>query len=106
MGGCGRRISIRWRHPSEEQPVLRPAKNHDQLVENLGLRIASMLPRMSTSFCSPERPAEVKMFFAEHEGVREGTECNLNLALENIVRCVRRREAIWEPLREDLSASN
>ena len=79
-------------------------ENYNQLVEKLGPTGASYLPRMATGFCSPERHAEVKTFFAEHEGVPEGTERNLNLALEDIERCVRQREAIREPLREYLAA--
>ncbi len=81
-------------------------ENYDQLVEKLGPWGASYLPRVATGFCSPERHAEVKTFFTEHEGVPEGTERKLNLALEDIERCVRQREAIREPLRKYLAASN
>ncbi len=71
---------------------------YDQLVQKLGTKTALGLPRMASGFCSQEQLIEVKAFFAEHKGVPEGTERNLNLALEDIERCVRQREAIREPL--------
>jgi alanyl aminopeptidase len=80
-------------------------EHYDQLVQKLGTKTALGLPRMAGSFCSQEQLAEVKEFFAEHKGVPEGTERNLNLALEDIERCVRQREAIREPLKAYLKES-
>ena len=80
-------------------------EHYDQLVQKLGTKTALGFPRMVSGFCSQGQLDEVKEFFAGHKGVPEGTERNLNLALEDIERCVRQREAIREPLKEYLEKS-
>ncbi len=66
--------------------------NHDALAARVGPGAAGYLPLAAGNFCSAERAAEVRAFFAPRVEATQGGPRNLESAVESIELCAARAE--------------